>query len=173
MEAVLYNARIGFTFQLPVIVAAITSSDDDDAFQQKAAMVAGALDIFVVRRMVNFGYFGYSTVSYTMFNLMKELRDRPVEVVRSVLAAWLEDEDERLDGIQNFSLTQRNRKHIHYLLARMTAWLDGELGKQITFIDYTDRGRKHPFEVEYIWANHFDRHTDEFETSHDFDEHRN
>lgn len=173
MEAVLYNARTGFTFQLPVILAAITSSDDDETFRQKAAMVAGALDIFVVRRMVNFRNFGYSTVSYTMFNLMKELRDRPVEVVRSVLTAWLEDEDERLDGIQNFSLTQRNRKHIHYLLARVTAWLDAELGNRTTFIDYTDRGRKHPFEVEHIWANHFDRHADEFETSHDFDEHRN
>jgi hypothetical protein len=173
MEAVHYNARTGFTFQLPVILAAITSDDDDETFQQKTALVAGALDIFVVRRMVNFRNFGYSTVAYTMFNLMKEVRNQPIEAVADVLGSWLENETERLEGIQNFSLTQRNRKHIHYLLARMTTWLDAELGNQGTFTDYTDRGRRHPFEVEHIWADHFERHEDEFSTSYDFDQHRN
>ncbi len=31
--------------------------------------------------------------------------------VREALATWLKSEDERLDGIHTFRLTQRNRSH--------------------------------------------------------------
>ena len=30
-----------------------------------------------------------------------------------------------------------------------------------------------PFEVEHIWANHFERHEHEFPNQHEFQEHRN
>ena len=173
LEALFYNARTGLTLQLPVILAAITPDDDDATFREKASLVAGALDIFVVRRIVNYRNFGYSTVVYTMFNLIKNVRNRPIDEVRGVLAQWLQAEEERLDGLKSFRLTQRNRSHIHYLLARMTAWMDGELATGVTFADYVDRSRKHPYEVEHIWANHFERHTDEFATKYDFEEHRN
>src|SRR5438105_1058760 len=122
--------------------------------------------------MVNFRNFGYSTVVYTMFNLMKEVRNRPVDELRGVLGKWLASEPERFDGIKTFRLNQRNGSHIHYLLARMTAWLDERLGTGVRFSDYVDRTRKHPFEVEHIWANHFERHTDEFSSQYEFEEHR-
>ena len=173
LEAVFCNARNGFTLQLPVILAAVTPEDDDETFTAKAALVAGSLDIFIVRRMVNFRNFGYSTVVYTMFNLIKELRDNPVETVRRVLTQFLENEWEELEGNYLFCLTMRNRRHIHYLLARITAWLDDELGTGMTLADYLDRSRKHPFEVEHIWADKFERHADEFPTVYDFEEHRN
>ena len=172
-EAVYYNARAGFTLQLPVILAAITPDDDDATFKEKTALVAGALDIYVARRMVNFRNFGYSTVVYTMFNLMKSVRNQPTEEVREVLTHWLESEWETLDGIWEFSLTKRNRKHIHYLLARITAWLDAQLETGVSFADYLDRSRKHPFEVEHIWANHFDRHQGDFDNRSDFEHYRN
>lgn len=172
LEAVYYNARTGFTLQLPVILAAITPDDDDLTFTEKAAVVAGALDIFVARRMVNYRNFGYSTVVYTMFNLIKAVRNRSTDEMHTMLTQWLSEEEERLDGIRSYRLTGRNRSHIHYLLARMTAWLDEELSTGVTFADYLDRSRKHPFEVEHVWANHFERHTEEFESAYEFEEHR-
>ncbi len=173
LEAVFCNARIGFTLQLPVILAAVTLEDDDETFTTKAALIAGALEIFIARRMVNYRNFGYSTVVYAMFNLIEDIRDRPADTVRGVLGRWLETEQERLDGIRWFSLTQRNRSHIHYLLARITAWLDSELGIGTSLADYLDRSRTHPYEVEHIWANKFERHADEFPTVHEFEDHRN
>ena len=173
LEAVFCNARTGFTLQLPVILAAVTPEDDDETFTAKAALVAGALEIFIVRRMVNYRNFGYSTVVYTMFNLIKELCDNPVETVRRVLTRFLENEWEVLDGIHSLGLTKRNRSYIHYLLARITAWFDDELGTGTTLVDYLDRSRKHPFEVEHIWANKFERHADEFLSPYEFERHRN
>ena len=171
LEAVFYNSHNGFTLQLPVILAAITPDDDDDTFCRKAALVAGALDIFVARRIVNRHFFGYSTVVYTMFNLMKEVRNHPVPQVREILAGWLESEV-GLDGIRYLRLHQRNRRHIHYLLARITSWLDGKLESGTTFVDYVSKKRKHPYEVEHIWADHFKRHVGEFDNVYEFSKHR-
>src|SRR5690606_11604718 len=41
-----------------------------------------------------------------------------------------------------------------------------------SFASYVDRQSKKPFEVEHIWANKYDRHSDEFSNPHDFAEHR-
>lgn len=172
-KAVYYNARAGFTLQLPVILAAITPDDDDATFTEKTALVSGALDIYVVRRMVNFRNFGYSTVVYSMFNLMKDVRNRPTEEVRDALRVWLDNEGETLTKVREYSLHQRNRKHIHYLLARITAWLDDQLGTPATFANYVNRSRKHPFEIEHILANNFERHQGEFDDSSDFENRRN
>ena len=62
LEPIFHNATTGFTLQLPVILAALTPDDGDDVFQAKSKLVAGALEIFVVRRMVNYRNFGYATV---------------------------------------------------------------------------------------------------------------
>ncbi|MYG94716.1 MAG: DUF262 domain-containing protein [Acidimicrobiia bacterium] len=173
LEAVFYNASNGFTWQIPVILAAITPDDDDTTFKKKSALIAEALDIYVVRRMVNNRNFGYSTVAYTMFNLIKDVRNQTVNAIQRVLTNWLENEWEQLDGIRTYSLTRRNRSHIRYILARITAWLDTELGTRGTFADYFDRSRKHPFEVEHIWADKFDQHIDEFSNNFEFQEQRN
>ena len=178
LATVYYVAQTGFTLLLPVILAAITPDDDDTAFFGKAKMVAGALDIYLVRRMVNNRNIGYSTVVYTMFTLIKEIRDRPIDELRTVLASWLEREHERLDGIRSgsdgpFRLTQRNRKYIRYILARITSWLDGELGTRTTLTEYFDRTRRHPYEVEHVLPDHYDRHSTEFQNEPEFQEHRN
>ncbi len=173
LEAVYHNAWAGVPLQLSVILAAVTPDDDARTFKEKATLVAGALEIYVVRRIVNSRNSGYSTVVYTMFNLMKSVRNRPTEEVREVLARWLDNEPERLDGILRLRLTRRNRWHIRYILARITAWLDAELETGVTFDDYIAPGRKNSFEVEHIWADHFDRHTHEFANAYEFEEHRN
>ena len=173
LESVYYNARTGFTLQLLVILAAITSDDDDTVFLEKSALIASALDIFIVRRMVNFRNFGYNTVVYTMFNLVKRVRNQPTDEIRGILSEFLEKEDERLDGMRSFRLTMRNRRHVFYLLARITAWLDNELSTGVSIADYFDRLAKHPYQVEHIWADHFDRHKDEFDNIDEFEEHRN
>ena len=39
---------------------------------------------------------------------------------------------------------------------------------QQRFSEYVNRRRKHPFEVEYIWADKYERHTEEFDNPYDF-----
>ncbi|MCY4672352.1 MAG: DUF262 domain-containing protein [Bacteroidetes bacterium] len=172
-EHVYYNAVAGFTLQYLPIMAAVTPDDDQDTFQEKTRMIAAFLDVFVARRMVNFRNFGYSTVVYTIFNLARDVRDKDLDTLREILADRIADLDESFDGIANFGLTQRNTSHIRYLLARMTAWIEGECGNGVGFAEYVNRRRKDPFEVEHIWADMYDRHTCEFTNPHDFADQRN
>lgn len=173
LEHVYYNAVTGFTLQHLPIMAAVTPEDDDATFRLKAELIAKFLNILVARRMVNYRNFGYSTVVYTMFNLAKDVRNSEPDTLRQVLAGRLAEIRESFDGARTYRLTQRNRSHIRYLLARMTAWIEGECGTGIPFSEYVDRQRRHPFEVEHVWADKYERHREEFDNPHDFAVHRN
>ena len=157
-EEVFYNAWNGFTFQYPLILAAISPADDDETFQLKTRMVAGWTDIFVARRIVNYRNFGYSTVSYTMFNHMKDIRDLDVPELAQVLGTKVSEMDGGFDAVAALGLHMRNGNQIKYLLARMSAWLEQQCGGTLTFADFVSRARKYPFEIEHIWANHADQH---------------
>jgi len=171
LEPVFYNSINGVTLQFLPIMAAVTPTDDDATFREKASLIASYLDMMVARRMVSYRNFGYSTIVYTMFILAKDLRDRDLDEVRATLADRAAGLEESFDAVMTFGLTQRNRAHIAYLLARMTDWLDQ--GHGVGFAEYANRSRKNPFEVEHIWANHFEQHTDEFSNAYEFGEKRN
>lgn len=171
-EDVYYNAWNGFTLQFPLILAAVTPVDDDEVFQTKVRMVAGFIDLFVARRMVSFRNFGYNTVQYTMFNLIKEIRDLDPTELADTLGNRVADLEGDFSATENYRLHQRNSNQVKYLLARVTAWLESECGGITTFADLVDRGRKDAFEIEHIWANHPELYP-EFGTEQEFADQRN
>lgn len=171
LEEVFYNAWNGFTLRFPLILAALSPADNDGTFQLKARMVAGRVDIFVARRIANYRNFGYKTVAYTMFNLTKDIRDLDANELADVLSKRVADMDDGWDSVENLRLNQRNGNQLRYLLARITAWLEARCGGTLAFADLVSRERKHPFEIEHIWANHPERHP-EF-TSEEFSDTRN
>lgn len=144
LESVYYNAYNGFTLQFPLILAAVTPVDDDETFRTKAEMVAGFLDLFVARRMVNYRNFGYSTVVYTMFNLAKEIRDLEPDELAQVLGVRTAELTDTFAAVEQLRMHQRNPSHIRYLLARMTAWLEQEVGGSLTFADLVRRNSPDP-----------------------------
>ena len=62
-----------------------------------------------------------------------------------------------------FGLRCADRKNIHLLLARMTDYVrtGSEPEQESRYTEYAKRGRK-GYEIEHIWANHPERHVDEF-----------
>jgi uncharacterized protein with ParB-like and HNH nuclease domain len=171
-EEVFYNAWNGFTFQYPLILATLSPADDDEIFRIKAQMVAGWVDIFIARRIVNYRNFGYSTVAYTMFNLMKDIRDLEVEELSRVLGSRIAEMEDRFDAVTNLRLHQRNGNQVRYLLARMTAWVEEKCGTPLTFAELVNRDRRSPFEIEHIWANHPEWHP-EIQSEQAFADQRN
>ena len=171
-DEVFYNAWNGFTLQFPLILAAVTPVDDDETFQAKVRMVAGFVDLFVARRMVSFRNFGYNTVQYTMFNLIKEIRDLDLAELAGILGSRVADLEGDFSVVDDYRLHQRNSSHVKYMLARLTAWLEGECGGTATFADLVERNGKDPFEIEHIWANHPEFHP-EFDSEQAFADQRN
>jgi hypothetical protein len=160
LESVAYNAYNGVTLQFPLILAAVTPIDDDETFRAKANMVSGFLDLFVARRMVNSRNFGYSTVVYAMFNLAKEIRDLELGELAETLGERTAEMTDTFDALGSFRMHQRNQSHVRYLLARITAWIEKQVGSTLNFADLVKRKAADPFEIEHIWANHLERQPD-------------
>jgi hypothetical protein len=172
MEYIFYNAHNNFTLQYPLVLAPLRSSDDLDTANRKIRLVAGYLDIFIARRAVNFRTLDYSSIVYTMFNLMKEIRGLDVPELVAVLREKVATMPERFDGMKYFRLNLWSKRYVHHILARIISHIEEQSDVTPNFSDYIARGGRNPFEIEHIWADRYDLHEDEFANKFDFDIYR-
>ena len=173
LECILYNAQHNFTLQYPLLLAPLETSDDDETLRQKMRIVSSYVDILIARRIWNFRAIDYTTMQYAMFLVMKEIRGLKADKLATALARRLQEmEDEAPSFGEGFYLHGMNGKQIHRLLARMTDYVETMSGQASRYIEYSKRGRG-GYEVEHIWANHAERHEDEFDHPSDFSSYRN
>ena len=173
MEAVFYNAQNNFTLQYPVLLAALSRSDSEEDILRKIRVTAGYLDIVIARRIWNWKATAYSNMQYNMFLVIKDIRGKPPTELADTLVARLAEDEDSFAGNDRFHLHGMNGKPIHRLLARMTDYIETRSGRSSRYAEYITRRGKNGYEVEHIWANHFDRHSDEFGHPTDFAEYRN
>jgi len=79
--------------------------------------------------------------------------------------------DGRRSGFEGFYLNQWSKRYIKVLLARMTAHVERESGIDSSAAKYLVEGRGR-YEIEHIWAAHYARHREEFDSEAEFWEHR-
>ncbi|MFB4165333.1 DUF262 domain-containing protein [Alteribacillus sp. JSM 102045] len=175
LESVYYNAHNNFTLQYPLLLAPLRLEDDQNTVDTKIQLVSYYIDNFIVRRAVNFRTLGYSSIVYTMFNLMKEIRDLDVISLSSLLKKKLDVNEmkETIDGVKDFRLHQQNYRYVRYVLARITHYIENQSGVESNFETYISRNIKKPFEIEHIWADQYERYSDEFDSPEAFMEYRN
>ncbi|WP_332445704.1 DUF262 domain-containing protein [Dehalococcoides mccartyi] len=173
LEYVYYNSENNFTLQDVLILAAITPNDDEVTIEKKIRLVAGYIDIFITRRVVNFRTLSYSSIVYTMFNLMKEIRHKPIKELSQLLKQKVTTMEESFNGVRDFYMHQQNRAYVHMLLARMTQHIAEKCGIDSHILSYLDRSIKHPCQVEHIWANDYDQYKTEFSNQYEFGDYRN
>jgi hypothetical protein len=172
LEPVFYNARHDFTLQYTLLLAPLSPSDDDRTLTRKMRIVASFLDILLARRLWNFRSIAYSTLQYSMFVVMREIRGKqPVELA-ALLRSRLDAEPETFASNDRLRVHQQNRYAIHQLLARLTEYVETESGGANRYAEYVAEGRNR-YEVEHVWADHPERHEDEFPHPSDFSEYRN
>ncbi len=173
LESVRYNADHGFTQQHQLLLAPISTNDDMALSVKKTVIVADYLDCWLNVRLWNFKSNSYSTVQYTIFTLGKEIRGKSLEDLSRYLLGKLRSEYESINFEKPTYLNQFRAKSLHRQLARFTDWLEQQCSLPGRYEDYIVRSGKNAYEVEHIWANHYERHTDEFDQQKDFDEWRN
>lgn len=173
-EHVFFNAHNRFTLQYQLLLAPLVKTDPDEIVLKKIRMVAKYVDILISRRMMNFRAIDYNTMQYAMFVLMKDIRGVTPDQLAEILTSSLAKETEVIGSKQSFCLTKTNRKNIQYLLARITDFIDMQSGNPSSrFMDYISGDGTKKFEVEHIWANHYDQHSKEFDQIGDFESYRN
>ncbi len=174
LEHVYYNANHGFTLQYMLLLAPIKPTDDMAIANLKFRLVAQYLDILLNRRIWNYKSITYSTLQYTVFNLMKEIRGLAPEPLAHLLVDRLNADKETTFATTNrLALHQQNRWALHRILARFTDYVERQSGMGSRYDEYINAKGNLRYEVEHIWANHPERHTDEFEHANDFGAYRN
>jgi len=174
-EHVFYISHWGIAPSLafPLMLAPLKSSDSPDTTRQKINEVARYIETFAIRRSVNFRNFGASSIRYTMYTLVKELRGKDLDALRTLLNDKLSKMEETWHGLEKFRLHGMNRRFVKFLLSRITGFIEQQSGASTSFSTYfVNRGTK-PYEVEHIWADKFEEHRGEFEQQHEFDNYRN
>jgi hypothetical protein len=172
LEPVFCNASHEFTLQYPLLLAPLLPSDDSETIRRKICVVATFIDILLARRLWNFRLIAYSTMQYAMFNVMKSVRQLPLDSLVATLSGRLADETEDFSTNEGFYLHQQNRKAIHRLLARLTDYVETQSGEASRYEEYISEGGNR-YEIEHIWADHSERHQAEFPNASDFDAYRN
>jgi hypothetical protein len=167
-----YNADLRFTLQDQLLLAPLRVSDDPATIDRKLELVGRFADILLAWRIWNFRATDYSTMQYAMFTVMRSIRGLQIEDLGKALHTYLMDVAETFDSNDDLYVHQQNRRPLHRLLARITDYITVGSGQASNYIELTN-GAKVKYEVEHIWADHPERHIDEFAHEVDFARHRN
>jgi len=175
LEHIYYISKWGIanTLSYPLMLAPLRPDDSTEIIENKIALVAKYIEIFVVRRSVNFRKFSASSIRYTMYSLVKDIRGLSLESLRMILTEKLDEMDEHWDGVKAFRLHGQNANFTKFFLSRLTGYVDEMSGRQSDFKTFFAPAKGKPFEIEHIWANKFERHRDEFEQEREFEDWRN
>lgn len=192
-ECVYYNAQHNFTLQYPVLLASLCLMDTDIEICQKIQIVATYLDILIHRRLWNGNSIAQRDLNPIMFSIMRDIREKNVAELREILHENLPDKpffESSLDNIGDlfsnpsvnsdystfptelFRLHSGNRKAIRLILSRITDYVEVQSGRPSRYLEYVKKGNN-SYEIEHIWANNHERHTDEFSHEVDFQQYRN
>jgi uncharacterized protein with ParB-like and HNH nuclease domain len=174
LEHIYYNNCYGISPALsyPLYLAPLCRKDDDVTCKAKMDLVAKCLDGFVTRRAVNFKLFSPASIRYTMCNLVKNIRNKSLEELRLILVNQIET-DYSFEQMPNFYLHQQNRRFVKYFLCRLTSYIEENSGLPNRFMDYFWNPNSRPQEIEHIWSDHPEWHTDECPNPYDFQTVRN
>jgi len=176
LEPLFYNAHNAFTWQNTVLLAPLTENDDSDTVRRKLAATATYLDIWLMRRVVNYTRVSYSGSSYAMYLLCREIRGMGLSKLIKHLIARLEEDEFSFDGhpargrfgIEDWRLNQFSRRYIYHFIARITAYVEVQAGEADRFMEYVDRTRSNSYDIEHLWANDYSRFADEFNDEEEF-----
>jgi uncharacterized protein with ParB-like and HNH nuclease domain len=181
LEAIYYNAHNEFTWQPTVLLAPLVETDDQEVVRRKFAVTATYLDIWLMRRTVNYVRIGYSAVSYAMWRLCKDIRGLELHSLVQVLRDKLDGDEVTFEaypakgrrGLSDFRLNQHSRRYLYHLLARVTAATEAGAGRGDNFVALVDRSAKNPYDIEHVWAEDYEPYQEQFRDEKDFEETRN
>ena len=173
LESVRFVADLGFTQQFQVLLAPLSPSDDNATVKAKLRVTADYLDCWLNRRLWNFKSIDYSTLQYATFLLTKDIRNLALPELREKLIARLTSDEAEFPLKDQPSLIKWNTKTLHRQLARFTHWLEEQSGQPGRYLEYVVRSGKNAYEIEHLWADHYERHIAEFEHAQDFATYRN
>ncbi|MEU0130606.1 DUF262 domain-containing protein [Streptomyces sp. NPDC006289] len=172
LSSIYFNSYNGMSIQAAPILAAVEQRDDSAVFKEKAKLVASYLDLVFARRLVNDLPCSGVHLDREAVRLVGLLRGGvSVSRLREILAREVSALDYDFTGMDAYGLRSNNSRQVRYVLARLTGFVETACERGDDMRSYLDSRRS--FEIEHVWANHFDRYQPETGTRAEFDSYRN
>ena len=173
LETVYYNAQNSFTLQYPVLLSPLRVDDTEEDILDKIRIGATYLDILIHRRIWNFKNIDQRAMVDLMCSIMPKIRGKRSDELKDILYTSLQAETEPFSNNSGFSLHGGNKRKIHLILARMIDYVEVQSGQPSRYPEYARKSGSSSYEIEHIWANHPERHIDEFTHGFEFELYRN
>ena len=172
-EYVFYNANRNFTLQFQLILAAIDPLETKDESDKKIKLVSCFLDLYFTRRIFNYKTVDYSSIVYTVFQLSKKIRSKPIIELLDILRNEISSMEFQLETIDEFRLNGWTVRYMLHVLARVTDYVETKSGLSSNFSNYVNREIKNPYDIEHIICDHHEWFAEEYPEKETFDRHRN
>jgi len=105
-------------------------------------------------------------------SIIQKIRDKDLDGIKEVLKEFINDLDEHWEGFGEFSLRSQNKTFVKFLLARMTQYIEEEIGINSSVYNYMNTDQKVPFEIEHLLPDTYDEYKDHFSDRSEFEEYR-
>lgn len=154
LRAVRFNTVNGITEQFDLTFAALQPDDSQKIRRSKAAMVANFLDLFYVTQTLDDEPAEQKNIDELVHEVMPAvLLTRSEGDLRRALGEHAADWPDRLGRIPDLRY-DTEKKFVHYILARLTAWVEVGAGRE----DPTDRflarrPGERDFEIEHLFTS--------------------
>lgn len=158
------NSDYGFTLQPALILSAICYNDDDETILKKIKIVSKYLTKVLSWRVWRHWMIAQSAMETPIYELCQKMRGLNVEQLELLL------DTDPINGpeLENApTLNKQNRPRLKVLLALITEIVASNSNEHDYMLNKKD------IEVEHIWADHFERHADEFDNEVEFANTRN
>ncbi len=175
LEYLFYIEHYGIACSLsyPLLMSPIKITDNEDTINKKLNTVARFIEVFTVYRSVNYRTLAQSAIRYTLYSLVKEIRDKSPRELVKIFKKRIREFDEDLSGLLNFGLHQQNKRFIRYLLTRITNFIEAGSGIPSSFENYMSDSIETPYQIEHIWSDDFEAHKEDFDQRDEFYDYRN
>ena len=164
-----YNAKVDFTLQPMLVLAALAQGDCLPVIKEKMVLVARFLDLLIVARVVRSKSVDYSTMKNYIFSAVKDIRRTSISELKSKLLARVRDLSfDAEKEVPSFELNNFSKKYIKHILARVTSYIEESINVASNYVNYMDKATRNPFEIEHIICDHYEWFASEYSDQEDF-----
>ena len=171
-EAVFYNAHRDITYQNYFILASVRVDDSPEVVDQKIKLVSTFIDIFASTRIFNYKKVNWNSNKSLLFRVLCQIRNQDAKTIGIKLFSTLQRMNEKLDAIKDFELNQFTGRYMLHMLARLTDYVNVQMGLASQFATYVDRNPKTSYDIEHILPNDYASYKDMFNDEEDFNNNR-
>lgn len=169
-----YNAQVNFTLQPQLLLAPSCYEDSWPVIIEKINLVARFIDLLITARVTNYKSVDYSTIKNYVFNVTKNIRRCSVEDLKARLKAQYENlAYDPVAALPELRLNSFTKKYIKNMLARITGYIEEQIGVASNYCNYMNTQTKNPFEIEHIITDHYEWFTSEYADQEEFRRWRN